>query len=159
MMRASLYFSTRVAPDVKIAPLAAGLGAAGFLKPLVLVGGVVDHQLGDDAQAALVGLAQKLLEVGQVAVNRIDAAIIRNVITLVAQRRRIKRQQPDRGNAEVLQIIQLRGQPAKIADAVGVAVAERAHVRLVDDGFFIPQRVFVRRGCWMILVSHVYPFS
>src|SRR5690242_6572758 len=112
----------------------------------MLVGGVVDYQFRDDAQSAFVRLAQKFLEVGQVAVNGVDSAVIRNVVSIIAQRRRIKRQQPDGGNSEILQIVELRRQSAKIADAVRVAVAERTHVRLVDDGSFIPQRIFFLWG-------------
>ena len=50
-------FVRGIAPDVKIAPRAAGPGAARTLEPGVLVGGVVNHQLGDYPQAAPVGFA------------------------------------------------------------------------------------------------------
>ena len=49
----------RVAPDVEVAPAAVRVGPAGALEPRVLVGGVVQDQLRDHAQAAVVGLAQE----------------------------------------------------------------------------------------------------
>ena len=68
------------------------------------------------------------------------SVVIGDVVAVVAQRRRIERQQPDRGHAEVLQIVELRGKPAEIADAVAVAVVERADVELVDDRVLVPLR-------------------
>ena len=53
----------RVTPDIEVAPAAARRGAPRALKPDVLVGGVVQHQLGDDPNAAPVRLAQKALEI------------------------------------------------------------------------------------------------
>jgi hypothetical protein len=58
-----------VAPDVEVA-LGRALGrAARGLEPRVLVGGVVDHQLGDHAQAAPVRLVDEGAEVVERAVG------------------------------------------------------------------------------------------
>ncbi len=56
----------RVAPDVEVAPAASGSGPSRALKPDVLVRGVIQHQLGDDAQPAPVGLAQEALKIRSV---------------------------------------------------------------------------------------------
>ena len=75
----------------------------------MLVGGVVDDQLGDDAQIAAVRLAHKGLEIGHLAVGRVDVLVVGDVVAVVAQRRGIERQQPQRRDAEILQVIELAG--------------------------------------------------
>ena len=104
----------------------------------MLVGRVVDDQLGDDADAALVRLVHEALEVLDRAVARMDALVVRDVVAVVAQRRRIEGQQPQRVDAEPLQVVELARQPGKVADAVVVAVEEGADVRLVDDRVLVP---------------------
>ena len=111
----------------------------------MLVRGVIDDQLGDDAQAAAVRLFEKALEIVEVAVDRIDGAVVGDVVAVVAQRRRIERQQPEGGDAEVLQVVELFDQAGKVADAVAVAVHEGADVDFVDDRVLVPQGVVVER--------------
>ena len=43
-------------------------------------------------------------------------------------------------DAQPLQVVELLGQPAEVAGAVGVAVEEAAQVDLVEDGLLEPQR-------------------
>ena len=50
----------------------------------------------------------------------IDVAVVGNVVAVVAARARIERQQPQRGDAEIAQIVEPLGQAGKIADAVAV---------------------------------------
>ena len=76
----------------------------------------------------------------------IDGAVVGDVVAVVAAGRRIERQQPQRGDAEVLQIVELFGQPGEIADAVIVAVGEGLDVQLIDDGVLVPELVAVERG-------------
>ena len=54
----------------------------------MLVGGVVEHQFGDDAQAAPVRFAQEHLEVRQRAVDRVDVEVVGDVVAVVLERRR-----------------------------------------------------------------------
>ena len=89
----------------------------------------------------LVRRRQERLEVLQCAVTRMNRSVIRDVVTVVAQRRRIKGQQPDGGDSQFLQIIEPLRQAGEIADAVAVAVAKRAHVQLINDGIFVPEVV------------------
>src|SRR5439155_23061064 len=96
----------------------------------VLVGRMVQHQLGDDSNSALVGRGEQLLKIGQRAVGRVDARIFGDVVAVVLQRRWIKRQEPDDGDAEILQVVELLRQAPKVADAVADAVVERTHVQL-----------------------------
>ena len=73
-------------------------------------------------------------------------AVVGDVVAVVAAGRRIERQQPQRGDAEILQIVELFGQPGEIADAVIVAVGKGLDVKLVDDGVLVPELVAIERG-------------
>ncbi len=92
-------------------------------------------------QPALVGLAQEHPEIAERAVIRMDSLVVSDVVAVVLQRRGIERQQPQGADAQVLQIVELARQPAKIADAVGISVKESPDVKLVDDRVPVPQRI------------------
>ena len=107
----------------------------------MLVGGVVDDQLGDDAQAPAVRLADELTEVGPRPVRRRDVVIIGDVVPVVFHRRRIERQQPHRVDAQIANVVELFGEPCDVADAVVVGVEKRLYVKLVDDRILVPERI------------------
>src|ERR1700682_672407 len=117
---------------------------------------MIDDQFGDDAQAAFVRGREERLKILERAEVRIDVVIISDVVTVIAQWRRIERQEPDRGDAEFLQIIEFLDQSAQIADAVTVTVMKSFNMQLIDDRVFVPKRVgnrFTRRlrhaaNCW-----------
>ena len=91
-MRASRVLLVGVAPDVKIAFRRAGRRLASGLKPGMLVGGVIHHQLDHDLEPAIVRGLQERLEILDGAVHRVDAEIIGDVIAVVLERRREKGQ-------------------------------------------------------------------
>ena len=140
-----LVFLVGVAPHIEVACRRARLGTTGALEPAMLVGGVVDHQLGDDADAAIVAGAHQAAEVAHGAVGRMDAAILGDVVAVVLQRRRIERQHPQGGDAEVLQIVELLPHAFEVADPVIVGIVEGLDVRLVDQRVLEPQRVAAGR--------------
>ena len=76
-----------------------------------------------------------------VAEVRVDVAVVGNVVAVVAPGARIERQQPQRGDAEIAQIVEPLGEAGEIADAVAVAVLERLDVQLIDDRVLEPQPV------------------
>ena len=102
---------------------------------------MIDHQLRDDAQTARVRRIEKRLKILQRSVARMHVEIIRDVVTVIAQRRRIKRQQPDRGDAELVEIVELLDQPAKIPYPVAVAIVKGLNMQLVDDCVLVPERI------------------
>ena len=79
-------------------------------------------------------------------VVRVDRPVVGDVVAVVAQRRGVERQQPEGRDAQVVQVVELRDEAPEVADAVVVAVAERPHVELVDDGVAVPVRAVVREG-------------
>ena len=98
-----------VGPDVVVARRRAGLGAAGALEPGVLIGGVVDDQLGDHPQTATVRLLDETPGLGQGAVIGADRLVFADVVAIVAPRRGIERQQPECVHAEVGDVVELGG--------------------------------------------------
>jgi len=64
--------------------------------------------------------------------------VIRDVVAVVLEGRWVERQEPDRCDAEVLDVVEFLRHPAEIADTVGYAVAKGAHVDFVDDGVLVP---------------------
>lgn len=129
-----------VGPHVVVAVDGAALRAPGALEPRMLIRRVVDHELGDHPQPARVRLADEAAHVRERAVVGMHAAVVGDVVAVVAARRRIERQQPHRVDAELRDVVELRDQAGEIADAVVVGVEERLHVQLVDDRILVPQR-------------------
>ena len=127
-----------VGPDI---PVAIGriLGPPRLAKPGMLVGRVVDDEIDDDADAALLAAMGEFDEVAQRAVAGIDAVIVRNVVAVVLAGRGLKRHQPDRGNAEPVQIIQPPQQALEIADAVAIGVHVGADRQAIDNAVLVPE--------------------
>jgi hypothetical protein len=127
-----------VAPDVDAVPGAPRRGPSRPFEPGMLVGGVVEDELGDDAEPAPVGLADEAPQVGGRPVVGVDAAEVGDVVAAVAQGRGVERQEPQGGDAEVGQVVELLEEPREVADPVAVPVAERADVELVQDRVAVP---------------------
>ena len=66
---------------------------------------MVDDEIDDDADATLSAAMGEFDKVAERAVPRIDAIIVRDIVTVVLAGRWLERHQPDRDNAEALQII------------------------------------------------------
>ena len=109
----------------------------------MLVGRVVDDELGQHADVQRVRCVDEPLEVVQCAVDGIDRRVVRDVVPVVSKRRRIEGEQPQARDAEVVQVRKLLCEPGEIADTVRIAVVEGADVHLVDDCVFVPERIGV----------------
>ena len=106
----------------------------------MLVRGVVDDELGDDPHAALVRFLDQPLDILQIAIGRIDRPIVGDVVAIVAQRRGIEGQKPDRRDAQLLDIVETRKKACEIADPVAIGVDEGLDMQLVDDRVLVPVR-------------------
>ena len=149
MIRVPWYFWSVSLQTYQLRALEFGSRAAGALEPVVLVGGVVDDEFGDDPQAALLGFLDEAAEILHRPEIGIDVAVIGDVVAVVAAGGGVERQQPQRGDAEILQIPEFFGQPGKVADAVIVAVGEGLDVELIDDRVLVPE--LVGDGGWHFL--------
>ena len=113
-------FLVRIRPDIEVARGRPGLCPPGALKPRMLIGGMIDHQLGDDADAARMRGRDEALEIGNRAVFGMHRAIVADVVSVIEPRRGIERQQPDRVDAEFGNVVELRDQTGKVPDSVVV---------------------------------------
>ena len=129
-----------VGPHVEVAVRAVGVLPRG-LEPRVRVGRVVQHEVGDDADAAAVRLLEQVHEVVDRAELGQHGAEVADVVAAVAQGRGVERGQPQAVDAEPLQVVELVGQAAEVARAVAVGVGERAHQDLVEHRALEPFRV------------------
>ena len=115
--------------------------APAFDEPGMLVGGVVRHQIEDDLEPALMRGVYQRVEIRHRAEQRIDAGIVGDVVAEIGHRRGKDRRQPDRVDAERLQIGQPLDDPGDIADAVGIGVLKRARIYLIENA--VPPPGFV----------------
>src|SRR5579863_3498519 len=113
----------------------------------MLIGGVVEHHLHDYLYPALVGGGQKSLEVVECAIVGMDRSIVRDVVSVIAERRRKERHQPQRIDTQFLQVIQFLREPAEVPDPVTIAIAKSADVHLVNNRVFVPKPVLRQSRC------------
>ena len=121
----------------------------------MLVGGVIDHQLRNHFQTTRMGRLHKQPKVGKSAVVRMYAAVVRNIIAIIAQGRRIERQQPQRRHAEILEVVEFLEESFKIANAVAIAIVKGPHMEFVNDRILIPQ--WLTRNGRPLAVCHSSP--
>ena len=95
------------------------------------------------------GGMNELANVGHGPVVGMDGAVFADVVAVIEQWRGIERQQPDRGGAEIGDIVELGNQAGEIADAVIVRIEERFDMKLIDDGVLVPQVVLGGRDSSM----------
>ena len=134
---AGLLLRLLVAPDVEVVE-GRLWPAPRLLEPRVLVGGVVDDEVGDHADAAL---ARGAHHVGQVAVRaepRVDPVEVGDVVAVVALTGRHERHQPDAVDAEARQVVDPLAQARQVAAAVAVPVQEGLDVEAVEDRVLPP---------------------
>src|SRR5215472_10563768 len=75
-----------------------------------------------------------------------DAAVVGDVVAVISQRRGKEWQEPQAGDPELLEIIELLDQPAEVTDAVAVRIEESLHMRFVDDRVLVPEGVAIDAG-------------
>ena len=120
-----------IGPDV---PVGLGIRAVlpAFAEPCVLVRCMRIHLVDDDFQAEAVSLGDDRVEIFESAEARVDAAIIGDVVSEILHRRGEEGRYPDTVDAQFGDVIEPFDDAAKVADPVGVGVAEAARVDLVD---------------------------
>ncbi|SIH08318.1 Uncharacterised protein [Mycobacteroides abscessus subsp. abscessus] len=99
---------------------------------------MVDDQVHDDADAALLGGGDQGVHVGHRPELGIDGLVVRDVVAVVLAGRHIHWAQPKGIDAQPLKVIKATGNPRQIADAIPVAVLKTLRVDLVNDGLLPP---------------------
>src|SRR5687768_17953600 len=86
-------------------------------------------------------LAHEGTEFAQAPVIGMDLRELGDVVAVIAKGRRIERQQPDCRHAKVGDVVELLGEPRKIAGAITGRVVEGLDVKLVDDRVLVPKGI------------------
>ena len=132
-----LLLGLLVHPDVEVAVRRVAVGACG-LEPRVLVGGVVHHQVGDHADAAVARRAQHLGEVAVGAELGVDAVEVADVVAVVATGGGMERHEPQARDADAGQVVEPVGEALQVAATVAVGVEEALHRQAVEDRVLPP---------------------
>src|SRR4026209_104213 len=101
------------------------------LKPGVLAGGVVKHQIHDHLDVTLVRFFQKMFEIFHSSILGIDRVIVGHIITVIG-RGWVDGHQPEAPDSQIVQIIQLFDDAVEIADAVAIAVTKGTDEDLIE---------------------------
>ncbi len=127
-----------LAEDVPLARGGAATGGQGLLEPRVLVGGVVRHDVDDDADAVRVQLRDQLVHVGQGPQPRVDVAVVGDVVAPVGEVGGVEGAEPDGIHPQFGEVRNPRGDAGDVTEAVAVRVGEAAGIHLVDHGLAPP---------------------
>ena len=124
-----------------VVPVAARGLAPGcrFNEPRVLDRRVVDDQIHHHAHTQLVGARNEGVKGCQVAKQRVDVAVVGDVVAVVGLRRAIDGGDPDDVDPEARQVLEATVDTVEISDPVAVRVLERAGVHLVEDRVLPPR--------------------
>ena len=98
---------------------------------------LVDNQL----QPEFVGARDHRVEIVERAEDRVDPAVIGDVIAEVALRRGEEGRHPHAIDPEARDMVEVGGDPGKVADAVAIAVGKAARINLVDRRALPPRRL------------------
>ena len=124
-------------PDEPV-PVGGLQAAVGIDKERVLAGCMVEHQVDDHVHAAPVSFCEQALEIVQRPILRIDIEVIDDIIAVIGWGG-LDRHQPQGVHAQVLQVVEFRGQAVKIADPVAIAIVKTAHEDLIKHGCLPPR--------------------
>jgi hypothetical protein len=95
---------------------------------------------------------RELDEIAERAVARIDRVVVGDVVAVVPAGRFLERHQPDRGDAEPVEVVEPAHQPLEVADAVAVGVHEAADGEAIKDRVLVPEVVdhdgYAENGRW-----------
>ncbi len=93
---------------------------------------MVGHQVHHHAKAALVGLGDEVVGVGQSTVRRVNGAVVSYVVPVILLRRLVEGGQPNRINAQRLHVVEAFGNTAQSPEWPAVR-GERPRIDLVDN--------------------------
>ena len=95
---------------------------------------MVGHDVDDHFDAACVGARHELLGVMKRAVQRINRAVVGDVVAAILARAAVERAQPHGVDTQLADVVQALYRTAEVTIAVAVGVGEGFDVNLIDDG-------------------------
>ena len=103
----------------------------GLLKPLMLIGAVIYHQIHKDVHFSFFGFCDQTIHILHGPKPRINRIIICNVISLVCKGRFIDWGKPEDICSQLLQIIKLADDSRDISDPISVGIIKALGVYLI----------------------------
>ena len=92
-----------------------------------------DHQIDQDVNIALLRLRRQAVKVRHGSVLRSHIQEVRHIVAEVHQRRWMEGCYPDRIHAQILQVVEMSGNPIQVANAVAVCIGEATRVDFLDN--------------------------
>ena len=135
-----------VVPDIEVVTRR-GARAGRFHEPGMAVGGVVEHHVEEHPDVVCSRLLEQAVEVRERPVLRVDVLVVGDVIAEVDLGRGVHGRDPDRIDAEGLEVIEPLRDAVEIADPVAVGILEAARIDLVDHRVLPPGVGVGRSGC------------
>ena len=86
----------------------------------MLVGGVVEDHVEDDADVVLLAFGDEVFHIGDGAVLRIDCGVVGDVVAEVDLWRRVHGGDPNGVDADALEVAETGSDAVEVADAVAV---------------------------------------
>ena len=123
-----------------------------FLKPLMFIGAVIDHQIHQDRDVSFFGFGDQFLHVFHSAEAGIDLIIVRDIIALICQRGLVAGRDPDDINPQFFQIIQFAEDAPQISDAVSCSIQKALGINLI--GHFIMPPFFLHTTVLLFLSKY-----
>ncbi len=104
----------------------------------MLVRRVIDDKVQDEPDVVLLSLRDHVVEVRQRPVHRIDVLVVRHVVAKIHLWRGEAGADPDRVDAQIMQVRHLLRYARQIADSVIIAVREAARIQFVKYSMLPP---------------------
>src|SRR5688572_30635046 len=99
----------------------------------MLIRSVIKNKFRNNAYTPTVRFLQELFEVRKSSIVRMYNTMFDYIKTIVLERRRKKRQQPDCVDSQVFEVIKFLNEPLKVPYTVTIAVEKSTHRNLIDD--------------------------
>ena len=121
-----------------------------LLKPNVLIGAMVQHQIHDDGNISFPSLADQLLHILHRAEHGVDGAVVGHIVAVVHLGRSANRTQPNAVNAQLLQIIQMRDDALQVTHTAAGGILKAFGVDLIEDSRLPPAPFgFIQNHKWV----------
>ena len=99
---------------------------------------MVWDQVHNDPQTKVVGGSDQALSISQSSEDRVDVAVVSDVVAGVFLGRRIKGGEPDGVNAKVCDCRKAVDDARKVTNSIPISIRERTRIDLVNDGVTPP---------------------
>src|ERR1700733_4357276 len=104
----------------------------------MLVGGMVGNQIQDEFETSVMNRLQETVKIVHGPEERIDPAIVSDIVAEIGHRRGVERGDPKCVDAKLYKVIQTLQDTVQIADTIAIAVLERAWINLINDPVLPP---------------------